>query len=366
MLLPRIPVSALLLFLPFFSLAQVLDHVNIRLKVTEKTVDKIQALANAKLKISDYGEGVTDDRGFFDFTYAVRKNVDPKISIALLPDEYKVLKPLDGSIEIDTSDESMFLEFFVVNMAEESEAFKKRIDELQGRIDRLKSKNALTQRQLNEVNNRLMDTIIYFETMREGLERQIVEYENVTAEQQREIDAQRKQIANLEDQVDQLSSELEAALEERYIRQNQYFKDISSNLYGYLRKAKDVRDHLPYINTYFSSAGGYENMGRDINGYNAQWEKFDDNRLSYLEGVEHYWESDAVVREVEDLFDFLAKGIHQDQMYPTMHQINSELHKQNPRKAQKAADLAYEDMVINLRELEKRINSALSDLRRNL
>lgn len=355
-----------LLFLPFFSYSQALNQVDIRLKVIEKIADQSRPLANAKLAIKDWGEAFTDDQGRYNFKYTVSKNGDPGLSIALLSGDHKLLKPLDGAIEVDTSREEVSIELLVVNMAEESEAFKKRVADLETRIARLQARNALTQKQLNEVNNRLLDTILYFEAVREKLANQIVEYKNETEEQQREMDAQRARIADLENQVSRLTGDLEAALEERYLRQNQYFKDISSNLFAYLRKAKDIRDHLPYINTYFSSAGGYANLGRDIQGYNEQWETFDNRRLDYLEGVEHYWENRSVSKEVENLFDFLGKSIHQDQMLPAMNEIIAELHEQKPKKAQKIADMAYENMLANLGELEKRINRTLSNLRKSL
>ncbi len=356
---------SLLLYAPTASYSQVLDYMDIHLKVTEKVADRQQPLSNTRLKISDYGEVTTDASGQYTFPYAIRKDVDPGILISIFSGEHKMLRPLDGSISVDTAREEMYIELLVVNMAEESEAFKKRINDLESRLSRLKAKNELTQRQLNEINNQLLDTIMYFEAVKKELEREIQDYQNLTEEQKKEIEAQQQQIADLEQKVDQLTYELEAALEERYMRKNEYFKNISSNLLGYLRKVKDLRDHLPYISTYFAS-GSFKNYERDINGYNEQYEKFDNNQLDYLEGVKHYWENRSLSGEVEDLFSFIAKGMHYDQVYKTTMDIMAEVSNQRPKKAQKAASEAYEDLSINLRKLEKDINNVLSALRKNL
>ena len=314
MLLNRFVVIGILFFLPSISYNQVLDYIDIHLKIVEKVANQNKPLANSQLKISDYGEVSTDAEGRYTFPYAIRQNVDPNISISLFSPEHKMLKPLDGLIELDTTREEIFIDLFVVNMAEESEAFKKRIGNLESRVARLKSKNELTQRQLNAINNQLLDTIMHFEKLKQNLENEIEEYENLTEAQQKEIDSKNAQIEDLERQVNQLTIDLETALEERYLRKNQYFKDISGNLLGYIRKAKDLRDHLPYIKTYFT-VRSFANYERDILAYNEQYELFDNNQLDYLEGVKHYWGNRALTKKLEDLFSYMSKGIHYNQIY---------------------------------------------------
>lgn len=345
---------------------QVVDHINVNLKVLEKSSTHTQPLPNAELNISDQGKVQTDQNGRFNFVYAVRQNVVPKLSVSLNSSKYKTLKPLDASIELDPSREEVAIEFLVVNMDGQSEEFKKRIIDLEGRVGKLKAKNELTQRQLNALNERLVDTIMYFENIRQELQSKIVSFENLTEAQKIEIEDQKNRVAELQEQVDVLTQDLEAALEERYLRQNQYFKDISSNVMAYLRKAKDLQDHLPYINTYFSSPGGYQNFDSDIKKYNQIWEQFDNNRQSYLEGVERYWENPTLSKKVEQVFDYMAKGIHLEQILTVMNGINAELHSQKPRKAQKVADDSYENMNVNLRTLEKDLNRVMKELRESL
>ena len=166
--------------------------------------------------------------------------------------------------------------------------------------------------------------------------------------------------------MDQLTSDLEIALEEKYLRQNEYFSNVSSNLMAYLRKAKDLRDHLPFIADYFNSPAGYEHFDKDIRAYNKIWENFDDNRMAYLEGVGRYWENQRTEKDLEEVFNFLVKGIHQNQILTVIRNINQELHKQKPRKAQKIATLSHEDMTVNIRALEKQINRTLSLMRRSI
>ena len=101
MSISQIPIIVLLFFLPLASYSQVLDYIDIHLKIVERVADKNQPMANTKLSISDYGEALTDLQGQYTFPYAIRKDVDPQVSIALFSEEHKMLKPLDGFIELD-------------------------------------------------------------------------------------------------------------------------------------------------------------------------------------------------------------------------------------------------------------------------
>jgi polyhydroxyalkanoate synthesis regulator phasin len=359
-------VAILVLFLPQLSYTQVLDAIDIHVNIKEKIAGEVKALPNAKLLISDVGEVNTDNQGSYDFIYPVRNAVDPAISISLLSENHKMLKPIDGTIELDPSRQEMYIDFLVVNMESESPEFKKRIAELEKRVAKLQSKNALTKQQLNALNSTLLDTILFFEANRKQLESQIASLEDLTEEQKAEISTLHNQVQILEGQVDNLTIELEQALEERYLRQNQYFKDVSACLLNYLRKTKDLRDHLPFIKSYFNSPGGFQSFDEDIRAYNKIYEEFDGNHLSYLEGIERYWENPKIGGEIEEVFDFLSKGIHQAQVLNVMRDINGQLHKQNPGKAQKIASLAYEDLSVNVQALEKKINRALTQLRKNI
>ncbi|MBK8501701.1 MAG: hypothetical protein IPL46_05555 [Saprospiraceae bacterium] len=357
----------LLFFLfPFSGATQVLDAIDIHLNIREKIGTELQALPNAKLNISDVGEITTDNEGKFSFTYPIRNAVDPVIAISMLSDKHKMLKPVDGSLQLDSSREEMYIEFLVVNMESESPEFKKRINDLEKRLAGLQAKNSLTQQQLNALNNTLLDTILYFEANRRRLEDQIARYERLTGEQKEEITHLRSKVDELTLEVDRLTTDLEKAMEEQFLRQNEYFRDISSSLLNYLRDANDILAHLPSIKSYFNSAGGFQSFDQAIRSYNKTWEIFDANRLSYLEGVERYWESEPTSQELEDVFEFMVNGIHQTQILNIMRDINEQLHKQNPGKAQKIATLAYDDMSVNVLSLEKRINRVLTQLRNNI
>lgn len=364
----KLKITYCLLFLccSLGSSAQVVDYIDIQLKVLEKVGSNSKALSNAKLNITDQGEVTTDADGKHQFSYAVRNEVDPKISISLVSDEYKTLKPLDASINLDPSKKEVLIEFLVVNMGEESEAFKKRINDLESRVQKLRAKNIYTERQLDAINTQLLDTILYFEQIRQELQSEITSYENLTEQQQQEIEGQKKKIEALEEQVNSLTQDLAAALEEQYLRQKEYFDNISSNLFSYLRKAKDIKDHLPFISSYFSSPGGYENYRKDINVYNKIFEEIDNKKLGYIEGIERYWESEQAVKRMESVFEFLLNGIHLGQMLPIANGIREEFVKQRPKKAQNVADESYEALDVNIRMLEKEINRALAQLRNSL
>ena len=355
-------ISLVLLLLPLFPKAQVMDYVDIHLTIREKVGDEIRAIPNARLTISDVGEVATDEHGQYVYPYPVRNQADPEISISMLSPERKLLKPLDGSVQIDPSQQEFYIDFLVVNMADESQEFQKKIEALENNMGKLQRENQLTKRQLYRLNNTLLDTILYFEQIRSSLEAQVSEMENLTEEQRQTIERQQSEIANLEAKVNTLTQDLTEALEERYLRQNEYFKAISSSLAGYVRHAKDLEEHLPHIKTYFG-ANDFRSMDRDARLYEKVFIEISDRQQEFLEGVARYWQNEEINKELEEVFDLLIKGIHLNQIRPTVNEIFDLISQGKPGKAQKTAEGAYEDISLNIRSLEKQINRILMKLR---
>ena len=356
----------ILFLIPITVAAQVLDYINVRLTIQEKVGHTTEPLANAKLNISDLGEVATDDAGEKFFTYPIQNTVDPKISISLLSNEHKTLKPLDANIAIDTTRDEMVIEMLVVNMANENETFRQRIVDLERRMEVLKKKNQLTEQQLAAISQQLIDTIFYYEGIKQEMMAKIENLENVTEEQQSIIEAQNQRILELENQVYDLTDKLTQALEEKYLRQKEYFDKVTRALRSYVRKAQDLKNHLPFIESYFISPTGLENYSNDINAYNAIYEEIDNERANYLEGVENYWDNKGVSRNLEEVFDLALKGIHLDQMLPTLTGIYGEFTKQRPKKAKKIAEEHYETMSMNLNGLEQKINRIEMKMRNDL
>ena len=208
-------VLAVLIF-PALGTAQVLDYMDIKLKIVEKVGTQTQPLTNTTLNVTDVGEVTTDADGNVAFPYDIRNNVDPELSISLISDDQRIIKPLDASIALDTTREEIFIEFLVVNMANESAQFKKRIRDLERDVSSLKARNQLTKRQLNALHNQLIDTIMHFESMRERLELEIEGYEALTDEQAQELEAKNQEIEDLTVEIDDLTHQLNDALAEKY------------------------------------------------------------------------------------------------------------------------------------------------------
>lgn len=353
----------LTLLFPVWATAQVLDYIDVQVNIIEKVGNELKPLPNAQLNITDIGAVTTDNLGQKAFTYPIRNNVDPQISIALVSDQHRTLKPLDSSIAIDTSSQTMVIDFLVVNMANENAAFKKRIADLEKRMSKLKAKNQLTQQQIRALGEQLMDTIIYYENVREELVGEIANLENLTDQQKLELDSKNEKIARLEERIDFLTEELAAAREEHFLRQKKCFDNVTKGLRAYIRTAKDLKDHLPFVQSYFSSPSGFENFKKDIERYNDLYAKLDEGRAGYLENVENYWENKRVVKDLEEVFEYSLRTIHMEQVRPAMSGVYDEFLKQRPKKAQKFADAAYENMNINLKSLEQMINRVETKLR---
>ena len=354
------------LLLPKFGEAQVLDYMDIRLKIIEKVGTGTQPLPNTTLNVTDVGEVTTDDEGNVAFPYAIRNNVDPELSISLISGDQRIIKPLDASIALDTTREEVYIEFLVVNMADQSAQFKKRIRDLERDVSSLRAKNQLTKRQLNALHNQLIDTILHFETIREKLELEIEGYEALTEEQAQELEAKNQEIEDLNYQIDDLTDQLREALAEKYHQKKIHYDDITSLLANYIRKAKDMKDHLAWVKHYVAGRGT-ENYFKSLNAYNEVFQEMDDKRSGHIASVANYWEKNPrVARELEDLYNFTVKSIHGQIILPIFNELLDEFAKQRPKKAEKLAMEAQEPLEVNLRDLERRINRVEKGLRRTL
>ena len=354
------------LLAPFCSKAQVLDYMDIRLKIIEKVGTGTQPLPNTTLNVSDVGEVTTDDDGNVAFPYAIRNNVDPELSISLISGAQRIIKPLDASIELDTTREEVYIEFLVVNMANENAQFKKRIRDLERDVSSLRAKNQLTKRQMNALHNQLIDTIMHYETIREKLELEIEGYEALTEEQKQELDAKNQEIEDLNFQIDDLTDQLKEALAEKYHQKKIHYDNITSLLANYVRKAKDMKDHLPWVKHYVAGRG-QENYFAALNEYNETIKELIEKRSAHVASVANYWEkTPAVARDLEDLYNYTVKSIHAQIMMPIFNELIDEFAKQRPKKAEKLALEAREPLEVNLRDLERRINRVEKGLRRSL
>ena len=300
--------------------------------------------------------------GTYKYAFPVENQEAPEISISLLSDKHKVLKPLDGDIQVDPTCNEMFIEFVVINMAEETQAFKQKIVGLEQQVNSLKSKNELSKQQLSKLYNTLVDTVLHFEAIRTSMEYQMDHLQDMTEEQRSLIQQQQLRIDSLEEKVYGLSIELTTALEKKYLRQNQYFKAMSENFSKYIRAANDVTEHLGFIKTYFNS-GDFRSLDRDLRLYEEAFVAISDSHQEQLSGVDRYWGNPQLTKELESIFDLLIKGMHLNQLRPTLNDVIDQIQKQKPGKAQKMATEATEDIVFNLRDLEKRINRVLIQLR---
>lgn len=346
--------------------SQVPEQIDVQVIVREKIGMNILPLENAHLFIADRGEVQTDAQGRYLFTVPIRGDANPRIDIAMRSDRHKVLKPLDGSVAMDPDRKTMVIEFLVVNMGDESAAFRKRIAELESRISHLQSKNELTAQQLNAYQSKMVDTILYFERNRQVLENQIASLTVESETVRNENEELKVQLVRLEDEVNRLTGELEAALEERYLRQNEHFKILSKNLLEFVQRAKDVRDELPFIKQYYSSAGGYAGYAEKLKNYERVFTEINTQREAYLEGIERYWENKFLAKELDNILQFLLEGVHLKQIRPTVNDINEELRKQKPNSAQKIASTNFEILDVNIKVLEKDVNRILKGVRQNL
>lgn len=360
-------------FLPFFLSAQ--DPMVALVKVDGTLFETVHAekkgLSDVDILISNIGQRKTDERGEFKFSYPIFESTvsDPKVQIQITSGKYKMIHPIDGSISLDTSNIVLFIELIVMG-AEVSPKFQKLVEDQKQRIKKLQKSEKLNLRQLNALNKQMIDTIAFYENQQLDFQQKLNELEQELANSKSENTALKEEVARykiqitaLQDSVQSLSQQLFIALEERYLRQQKQFEEISTNLQEYLLRLKDVNDMLPKIKQYFPSGGnpGYAATFNDaITKYNEIYLTIYKEHPQYLEGVNHYWTSEKVSEPTEEAFNFIIKEVHEANFLLSLTEITDLIRQNKAGKAQKSGIASHNKLQPIIQELELKLNKVIA------
>ena len=331
-----------------------------------------QPVSGIKIEIPGQGSAITKTDG--SFSIEVSKDLE-YISLEsgtseqfLLPDRMNLPPP--------THD----LEIMLCCGEQVDPGFQKRIDRLNTRIKKTEKEKKLSERQIIALQKTLFDTVLHYQTevflRQQSIEKLQVDLEDQQAANE-ELAESLKQMQTenlaLQNKVEGLTDELYAALEEKFLRQQEHYKLVSEDLQEYLDRLKDLRDWLVHIDNYFGHPKSRQQFIQSIDNYNAAWKTISLSHQSNIKATKNYWDKSELAIRLEAIYDYLLHDLHEDLMLESLRSaVISPLVKWSNKKlgmkaAQRSARLGATNILEQLNpvidELEYKITTIKKDLR---
>ena len=350
-----------------------LQSIDLHISVIEQLKGAVKRVGNATLDLIGLGEYTTDANGDCELSAPIKdfNRYDSQLDIQVKVRDYDVISPYRGIMQVEISVPETEMDIMVIGRDVEQE-YRDQINTLIKKLEVTEKKNSLSLKRMNAMNNSLLASMKQNEMQKTTLENTIenlnekvisesAENQSLLEDLQRaksEMNALRLSLQTKED-------ELFVALEERYLRQQNYHKAISADLNDFLIHVKDVHDLLQNLDKYFRP-GQYPDYSKTYNStltaYNNILEKINENHPDYIHGIERYWGSPLIIEQLEDTFGMLFDQLHHPKLKPAINEINGHIRKNKPRKATKLAHEVFHDLNPLILNLEKSVNRSLDML----
>lgn len=347
--------------------------VQIQGRLVEQLEGKLAGVPNTTLNVAGVGDVKTNGKGdfSFEFPFLAYNRFDSQVEVKLKIANYDILRPLDGGLLVDTLDYNMTLEVLVIGKNADA-VYRKQVNKLNKRLSKLQGENSLSIRRLNVMNDSLLSNIQKSEVQRATLENTIVDLEknledatSGNEELKMQLTLARETLNDQQVQVEDLQNQLEVALEEKFRRQQQFYRAISADLKDFLIRTKDVHQMIQNVGEYFPSSNNPDfvtTFNNTLKAYNGILEKINEEHKNYIQGVNQYWGNPILTNQVEQTFEVLFHQLHYPKLQPAMSEIVGFIRIDKKKKAMKAGHETFHDLNALIINLEKMIDKTLTAL----
>ncbi len=377
--MPKLKIAPLLILLPLLSLSafaqyDTLSIVQVQGRLVEQLTGQMTGIPHVSLKITGIGVYKTNEHGEFAFKVPILdyNRFDAQVEVEIKADNYQILRPLDGILLLDTADFNITLELLAIGK-EASEAYRDQIQNLNQRLSKLKREKILSLRRLSAMNDSLLNNIQRNETQRIQLENSIADLEanlqTATAGNEAlraRLEATQGELNTLQTSVERLNEQLADALEEKYLRQQQFFKAISADLQDFLIRTKDVHEVIQNVKEYFPSSNNPDfvrTYDKTLQAYNDILVKINEEHENYIQGVQRYWKAPQTTQQVKNTFEVIFDQLHYPKLQPAVSEINAYIRANKKKKAAKVGHETFHRLNALIINLEKMIDKTLAALR---
>jgi len=355
----------LLCGVPYLLAQQPAGVTEIKGRVFEHNSIQKVGLSGVVIHLVDYDQQYqTDANGYFNFKVPLKNNYI-KIDIPLT--DYQIVKPLEGIVDI----QSARLQVEILVMGKQAqEQFQAQISNLNGRIKALEQQNKLSKRQLTALYNTMVDTILHFERQNvlyqdsiQKLSQQVEEYSEESYFLGQKLESTKQELSTARDSIQNLLDQLMVALEEKYLRQQDYFQQISSGLARYVSTLRDFQIMLAQLKDYLYRPEAQAELEKIINNYSAARNYLNEQHQDHINAVEHYWEDSHLEYAVNDTYEFLLEDIHKAVILTTNERVFSPMRESKIKKAKEAAAEINLQLDPLIQTLEKKVQTVNEKLR---
>lgn len=322
--------------------------------IVEVSEGKPKGIAGVTVSVFGQDYDITDDKGNFSLHL---KSKEDFVILTLENCPYPLIDPYAGQVNLPPP-----RELTVRVCARENEKLQSKVKSLNSRIGRLERDRKLSKRQLEYMHRTLLDTVIFYEN-------QLTALTGTLSEKEVQLTDKQQQITDLEQKVTLLEQQLFAALEEKYLRQQQTYEAIAEGLNAYRSRLKDVYRELDGISDCFLHPQGCDNFYSAIRKYSDARNKIDEAHNSHITSVEHYWENTTLTQQLVETYNFILKELHEPVMFGLVNEqvldpLKVYATKKKGRLASqkevtKGAEAARQKLEPMIAELDARIDQVL-------
>lgn len=336
-------------------------------RVIEVTNGQAKGVPNLTVSLSDkYSYDITDPNGNFKLVFPPDRDF---VTVVVENTPNKVISPPSGLVNLPPERDLQ-----IVLCGEQNQRLMQQVNALNGRMKKLEKENQLTRRQLQEMHALLLDTIIYFENTIARLEKRNKETKETL---DAEIRARDAVIESLKDSVFLLTQRLSKALEERFLKQKEYFDEISGDLLEYADKVKDLRDIAipPRLSYCFRSPEAGQELQQTIQAYEKIRNKILSNHGGRVLFVKQYWESPDPAARLKDTYNFLLEQVHKEGVLSLDQQVFGQVREyatgqigrsSAEKEAKKRSEQIVPGLTTSILELEQKIRDAIESMSNNI
>lgn len=322
--------------------------MELRGRLVEMVRGRPVGLPDITVSIAGASYDVTNANGEFRLVIEASQ---PTVRLQVEDQSFKLLSPYEGVVPIPPDGKLQ-----VAVCGAQNRRLREQVESLNALVRRREKESRLTQRQLQAMQQQLLDTVLHYEALLGERDAELAGLEQTSREQDR-------QIVMLQQRTDSLLLVLAAALEQQYLRQRAVYDQVSADLHNYLNHAYNLRDALQpvQISAYLINPAAMRSCEAVVQQYNAARTAILENHAGQIEGIERYWKNERLAAEARQLFTHLLEEVHERTIYPAKFSVFgpiSEFHGQHMGriKADRLARQAAEDCI---RQLDPR----LSDLK---
>jgi hypothetical protein len=362
-----ISVLTALCVLPVFAQSQTGRTRELHGRVVEVANGQSKGVPNLTVSLSDkFSYDITDPNGNFTLIFPPDRDY---VTVVVENTPNMMIAPPSGVVNLPPERNLQ-----IVLCGEQNKRLMQQVNALKGRMKKLEKENQLSQRQLQEMHTLLLDTIIYFESMIARMEQQSKETKEAL---DAEIRAKDAVIESLKDSVFLLTQRLSKALEERFLKQKEYFDLISAELMEYADKVKDLRDIgiPPRLSYCFKNQQASRELDQTIQSYEKIRNEILRNHGGRVLFVKQYWDNPEPATQLKDTYHYLLEKVHKEGILPLDQQVFGQIREfatgqvgrgSAEKEAKKRSEQIVPGLTTSILELEQKIRDAINSMSKNI